>query len=333
MKRIYTLLACAFVATVLSAQTEKRYVLFGSEGQDAKAVAADEIQKISWGNGNATVIKSDGSTITADMASMTTPLLAPAVVNNNVEEVDTAVYRTFMCNKREYQVRVTRNWSEDTYVADPRYVTVRLWHETGQETSEGTSMKFWVLTYDKTLTRVDTIKQLSVVNDEENFKEEWITEYEYVFSYDENGHLTGVVNGTRDIVKDVTYNSNGLLDTYSVREGTTRNFKTYQAKYAVVNNELLRIDCMDSGDNFVVADRMIPNPNYIEGLPAVIPGSVSDIPLYFIYNKYMYNGTESNPVTWDYGKYRNGLKSYDAWTASFSANDISWNIYFIKENQ
>lgn len=112
----------------------------------------------------------------------------------------------------------------------------------------------------------------------------------YTYEYNENNELQRVVMTTVDgdsevLVDDVTYVA-GRMTRYSFYG------MPYEPVYATANGATTRVDCLDesmSGLCFGFTGTEYANPYYISGLPAVIPGSVAEIPLQLLYSQYIFN--------------------------------------------
>lgn len=140
--------------------------------------------------------------------------------------------------------------------------------------------------------KVDWIEEYENVIDYTTYSASDIYRHKYIYAYDENGNLMNVtkdVNGSRQTVVDDVETINGEIISYRVLVGGT--MVSYTPQYSDLDNRT-RIDLMDealSGATFVHQGGEIENPYYIAGLPAVLPGNVSDISLHFLYNQYLFN--------------------------------------------
>lgn len=111
----------------------------------------------------------------------------------------------------------------------------------------------------------------------------------YTFSYTEEGELTEArfedEDGQRTtVVNDVVYES-GRLARYTYRG------QAYAPQYATVGGVTTRVDCLDeamSGRVFGFDATEDLNPYYLPELPAVLPGSVCQVPLQMLYSQYLF---------------------------------------------
>ena len=86
------------------------------------------------------------------------------------------------------------------------------------------------------------------------------------------------------MVNDVVYES-GRLARYTYRG------QAYAPQYATVGGVTTRVDCLDeamSGRMFGFDATEDLNPYYLPELPAVLPGSVCQVPLQMLYSQYLF---------------------------------------------
>lgn len=115
----------------------------------------------------------------------------------------------------------------------------------------------------------------------------------YTFSYNYYNELLNVKKettgeGTETIISDVAY-AGGQITRYNYMG------RIYEPKYATVNGKTTRIDILDTqmtGRCFGFSGNEELNPYYMQELPAVLPGSVAEIPLQLLYSKYLFNSIE-----------------------------------------
>ena len=117
--------------------------------------------------------------------------------------------------------------------------------------------------------------------------------HSYEFHYNSYQELTSVDYVQPDgihltIVSDVAY-AGGRMTRY------TYNGKRYEPQYATANGKTARVDVLDanmSGRRFGFDGTESLNPYYLQNLPAVIPGEISEIPLQLFYSQYLFNSIE-----------------------------------------
>lgn len=143
--------------------------------------------------------------------------------------------------------------------------------------------------------KVDWIEEYENVVDYENYKSSDIYRHKYAYNYDEEGNLESVVKeadgNKQTIVSDVETINNEIVS-YKVKVNSS--MVSYKTRYSELDNKT-RIDLMDealSGASFVYKGGEEENPYYIAGLPAVLPGNVTDISLHFLYNPYLFNAID-----------------------------------------
>lgn len=123
---------------------------------------------------------------------------------------------------------------------------------------------------------------------------EYKLEKTYRFEYNESNELQKVtlteVDGTPEvIVDDVAYVA-GRMVRYSYMG------RPYEPVYASAGGATTRVDCLDenmSGLCFGFTGTEYANPYYVPGLPAVIPGSVAEVPLQLLYSRFVFNSLGS----------------------------------------
>lgn len=114
----------------------------------------------------------------------------------------------------------------------------------------------------------------------------------YQYNYNENNELVKVVytdeaGATKDYITDVVYES-GSIKSYKI------NGTVYTPTYLEKNGTLIRVDLLDedlSGNvfDFAAGKDMQPNPLYLAGLPAVVPGNILGFDLNNLYNNYLFD--------------------------------------------
>lgn len=148
----------------------------------------------------------------------------------------------------------------------------------------------------------------------------------YEFEYNEDNELLRVTQTPADgtpavIVDDVTYIA-GKITRYSY------NGKPYEPVYASANGATTRVDCLDenmSGLCFGFDGTESLNPYFIEGLPAVIPGYVAEMPLQLLYSRYIFNSL-GNIWTTGWETIKEGTSM--AKQATITINDETWTFTF-----
>lgn len=159
------------------------------------------------------------------------------------------------------------------------------------EPIEAPKLYFWNLTYDKDGKQVtiidETVDKGTGAGEEPNRK--------FEFSYNEYNELTKVTLDGNDYITDVVY-ENGEMTSYKI------NGEEYTPKYAEAKGIRTRVDCLNaamSGEAFNFTGNEEPNPLYLQGLPAVIPGDIAGyIPVQLMYSQYLFN---SLGTTWTAG--------------------------------
>lgn len=153
----------------------------------------------------------------------------------------------------------------------------------------------------------------------------------YDFIYDEEGTLQRVdytLEGEEPvtIVNNVVTNGNRIAQ--FDYKGTT-----YTPTYTTINGITARVDILDeelSGNIFNFAATETLNPYYMPELPAVIPGSVAEIPLQIFYSQYLFTSISSSTGTWQ-GTWTDGwVKNLPnkTNTASVTIDDVTWQYIF-----
>ena len=146
----------------------------------------------------------------------------------------------------------------------------------------------------------------------------------YEFLYNDNGELTGLTytdanQKTETLVKDVVY-LGGRMVRYTYQD------RIYEPAYATVDGVTARVDCLDAqmkGQLFGFDGTEDLNPYYMPELPAVIPGSISEVPLQLLYSKYLF---KSLGQTWNGGWTRNLDDKTNA--AEVTLDGITWTFRF-----
>lgn len=114
----------------------------------------------------------------------------------------------------------------------------------------------------------------------------------YAYNYNEDGDLVKVVytdetGASRDYITDIVYES-GNIKSYKI------DGEEYTPTYLEKDGALIRVDQLDedlSGNvyDFAAGKDMQPNPLYLAGLPAVVPGNISGFDLNHLYNNYLFD--------------------------------------------
>lgn len=141
----------------------------------------------------------------------------------------------------------------------------------------------------------------------------------YEYKYNADGELVKVIytdadDATRDYITDVVYES-GNIKSYKI------DGKEYTPTYLEKNGTLVRVDLLDedlSGKTYGFAEGkdMQPNPLYVAGLPAVVPGAIAGIDLNKFYNRYLFDTlNDGNTV----------LVEYDVQPISENVQNVTWN--------
>lgn len=148
----------------------------------------------------------------------------------------------------------------------------------------------------------------------------------YMFEYNDDNELQCVkvtpANGAEQIiVENVTYIA-GKIVRYSYKG------MPYEPVYATANGATTRVDCLDenmSGLCFGFTGTESLNPYFIQGLPAVIPGDVAEVPLQLLYSQYIFNSVGSIWTTgWETIKEGTAM----AKQATITINGETWTYTF-----
>lgn len=179
--------------------------------------------------------------------------------------------------------------------------------------------QFWNLTYDanhKMVTKIEMTIQDPMTGEPETIQ------HVYEFTYNSFNELTKATLDNNDYVTDIVY-ENGVMVSYKI------NGNSYQPKYAEVNGMRVRVDCLDAemtGTTFGFTGNEQPNPYYISGLPAIIPGDILGIPTQLLYSQYLFN---SLGTTWTSGWIAGTNSHWDqpSLTAKFTRKDGKEHTY------
>lgn len=159
----------------------------------------------------------------------------------------------------------------------------------------GHEKRYWRMHFNNG--KVDWIEEYENVINYDDFTASDIYRHKYVYSYDEDGNLEMVekeVDGARQTIVSDVETINGEIISYKVL--VNGSMVNYKPRYSDIDNKT-RIDLMDadlSGATFVHEGGEEDNPYYIAGLPAVLPGEVSDISLHFLYNPSLFNAVKGS---------------------------------------
>lgn len=146
----------------------------------------------------------------------------------------------------------------------------------------------------------------------------------YLFHYDADGQLTELTftedeGKPETIVSDVVYMA-GRIIRYNYKG------RTYEPAYAEVDGVTTRVDCLDenmSGKKFGFDGTEDLNPYYMPELPAVIPGSISEVPLQILYSRYLFKSLEG---VWNGGWTRNISDKINY--ADVEQDGVTWTYRF-----
>lgn len=146
----------------------------------------------------------------------------------------------------------------------------------------------------------------------------------YALTYNDNGELTEVTHtddksNKQIIVTDIQYILGRIVH-------YTYCGKVYEPKYATVNGITTRTDCLDaemSGHTFSFDCTEDLNPYYMPDLPAVFPGSISEIPLQILYSQYLFKSLDG---VWSDGWHRNIADKLNY--AEVNMDGITWTYRF-----
>ena len=146
----------------------------------------------------------------------------------------------------------------------------------------------------------------------------------YSFLYNEDGELTEVSYEGEDgkketLVSDVVYVA-GRMVRYTCQG------KVCEPQYATVGGVTTRVDCLDeamSGRTFGFDATEDLNPYYMPELPAVLPGSICEVPLQMLYSQYLFKSLDG---VWDGGWTRNLDEKTNS--AEVLLNGLTWTYRF-----
>lgn len=168
----------------------------------------------------------------------------------------------------------------------------------------GHEKRYWRMHFSKG--KVDWIEEYENVINYTTYKASDVYRHKYIYNYDEENNLTSVVKdveGNEETIVSDVETLNGEIVSYNIL--INGKMVTYKPKYSALDHKT-RIDLMDanlSGATFVHQGGEEENPYYIAGLPAVLPGEVTDLSLHLLYNPYLFNAindANGNSI-WDKG--------------------------------
>lgn len=146
----------------------------------------------------------------------------------------------------------------------------------------------------------------------------------YTFSYTPEGELAKVEytpdGGATEVLVDNVVYTGGRLVRYDYKG------MPYETKYANVGGVSTRVDILDekmSGLCFGFTATETLNPYYMPELPAVIPGSVAEIPLQLLYSQYLFNSIDG---VWKAG-WKKDIKD-KVNTATVTVDGVTWQYIF-----
>lgn len=181
----------------------------------------------------------------------------------------------------------------------------------------GGDQRFWIITKENGL--VTSIVEKQEVIDYEALINTYEPRHTYTFQYNERNELTNVELDGETLATDFSY-TNGLMISCSYAGG-----KTYHPVYDTSVSPALRLDCLDeqlSGHCFKYKGTEMLNYFYQPDIPAVIPGSVTGIPLQLLYSKYLF--TELTGV-WN----NNWLLQGNTNMTEVTLGNVTWTYNFV----
>ncbi len=171
---------------------------------------------------------------------------------------------------------------------------------------------------------------LSTVNSGMGSFEVLSTDAVYVYNYNEDGELVKVVytdeaGATKDYITDVVYES-GNIKSYRI-DGSE-----YVPTYLEKDGTLIRVDQLDgdlSGNvyDFAAGKDMQPNPLYLSGLPAVVPGNISGFDLNNLYNNYLFDVLKKDGnvlIEYNVGQIEREQEEWQGQIYEYITQKISW---------
>ena len=181
------------------------------------------------------------------------------------------------------------------YERNPLLTTISFekhgWMKSWTEEMEG-EYRGWKIYKDEETGLVTTIREM-VRDLDENFIPFYKDACSYTFTYNADKELETVVytpvGGDAETIVDNVVYVNGRLMRYNYKG------QPYEAQYANVGGVSTRVDILDekmSGKRFGFTATETLNPYYMPEIPAVIPGSVCEIPLQLLYSQYLFNSVE-----------------------------------------
>lgn len=197
-----------------------------------------------------------------------------------------------------------------------RWIKVPVFNEKTWE-NEGGITRYWkIYKHEGHVTRIVTYDEEIT----EDYKQVFNILYTYEFNYNDCGELTEVTRNGETLVDKVDYaNGNIARYHYAGRD------MPYAPVYASANGLTARVDCLDaemSGRCFGFTGEENPNPFYIAGLPAVIPGYEAEIPIQLLYSQYLFNSLDG---IWDGGWKMSGRTN----DAVVKLGDVTWTYRFV----
>lgn len=212
------------------------------------------------------------------------------------------------------------------YERNPLLTTIAFekhgWMKSWTEEVEG-EYRGWKLYKDEETGLITTIKEMV-----RGFNELYIPFYSdvcsYTFTYNSEKELEKVVytplGGEPETIVDNVVYVNGRIARYNYKG------QPYEAKYANVGGVSTRVDILDgqmTGKCFGFTATETLNPYYMPELPAVIPGTISEIPLQLLYSQYLFNSVDG---LWNDGWQKNIEEKTN--TATVTIDGVTWQYIF-----
>ncbi|MCQ2220226.1 MAG: hypothetical protein MJZ12_02465 [Prevotella sp.] len=212
------------------------------------------------------------------------------------------------------------------YERNPMLTTIAFekhgWMKSWTEEMEG-EYRGWKVYKDEETGLVTTIKEM-VRDLDENFIPFYKDACSYTFTYNADKELETVVytpiGGESETIVDNVVYVNGRMMRYNYKG------QPYETKYANVGGVSTRVDILDdqmSGKCFGFTATETLNPYYMPEIPAVIPGSVAEIPLQLLYSQYLFNSIDG---LWSAG-WKKDIKDKTN-IAKVTINGATWQYIF-----
>ncbi len=212
------------------------------------------------------------------------------------------------------------------YERNPLLTTIAFekhgWMKSWTEEMEG-EYRGWKVYKDEETGLVTTIKEM-VRDLDENFIPFYKDACSYTFTYNADKELETVVytpiGGESETIVDNVVYVNGRMMRYNYKG------QPYETKYANVGGVSTRVDILDdqmSGKCFGFTATETLNPYYMPEIPAVIPGSVAEIPLQLLYSQYLFNSIDG---LWSAG-WKKDIKDKTN-IAKVTINGATWQYIF-----